>query len=121
VQSEVDRLAAERKLPEPASADFLKWLHREFYREEPEAMLRIKGTGSDDFTMTPGEWRSQPEHDVAVGRHIPPSSHRVDDFMTYFAQRYEFERLGKAGRIIAMATAQIASISNSCRSRHQHS
>jgi len=104
VQSEVDRLAAERKLPEPASANFLRWLHREFYRSAPEAMLRLSGLGRE-FMMTPGEWRSRPEHDVAVGRHIPPSSHRVDDFMKYFAQRYEFERIGKAGRIIAMATA----------------
>jgi Fic family protein len=55
--------------------------------------------------MTPGEWRSRPEHDVAVGRHVPPSSHRVDEFMSYFADRYRFDRMGKAGRIIAMATA----------------
>src|SRR3989337_2101169 len=33
VQSEVDRMAAEGKLPEPASVDFIRWLHREFYRD----------------------------------------------------------------------------------------
>jgi Fic family protein len=104
VQSQVDSLAADAKLPEPASASFLKWLHREFYRDAPEAMLCIKGAGRE-FMMTPGEWRSQPEHDVAVGRHVPPSSHRIDDFMQYFAQRYAFDRMGKAGRIIAMAAA----------------
>src|SRR6266403_1066083 len=47
VQSEVDRLVATRTLPEPASADFLKWLHREFYRDATEAMLRISGTGRE--------------------------------------------------------------------------
>ncbi len=31
VQAEVDRLAAEGALPEPASSDFIRWLHREFY------------------------------------------------------------------------------------------
>ena len=36
VQSEVDRLAAERRLPEPASVDFVRWLHREFYPDAPE-------------------------------------------------------------------------------------
>src|SRR5579862_5417770 len=41
VQSEVDRMASKQQLPEPASADFLKWLHREFYRDAPEAMLRL--------------------------------------------------------------------------------
>jgi Fic family protein len=55
--------------------------------------------------MAPGEWRSQPDQDVAVGRHIPPSSDRVEDFMLYFAERYRFDRIGKAGRIIAIAAA----------------
>ena len=104
VQAEVDRLAAEERLPEPASTDFVRWLHTEFYRDAPKAMLRIHGAGRD-FTMTPGQWRSRPEHDVAVGRHQPPSSDRVDDFMQYFARRYEFNQMGKAGRIIALAAA----------------
>jgi Fic family protein len=30
VQSEIDRMAAAGELPEPASADFIRWLHREF-------------------------------------------------------------------------------------------
>jgi Fic family protein len=104
VQSEIDLLASENRLPEPASLNFIQWLHREFYRDAPKAMLRVSGAGRE-FTMKPGEWRSQPEHDVAVGRHIPPSSQRVEDFMAYFADRYRFEALGKAGRIIAMAIA----------------
>ena len=104
VQAEVDRLAAERQLPEPASVDFIQWLHREFYREAPETMLIIRGAGRH-FTMSPGEWRSRPEHDVAVGRHMPPSSDRVDEFMHYFADRYRFDRMGRAGRVIAMAAA----------------
>ncbi len=104
VQGEVDRMAAEGRLPEPASVDFIQWLHREFYRDAPEAMLRLKGAGRD-FTMRPGEWRSGPDHDVAVGRHVPPSSDGVNALMRYFADRYYFDRMGKAGRIIAMAAA----------------
>jgi Fic family protein len=104
VQSEIDRMAAEERLSEPASAGFLQWLHREFYRDAPEPMLRVKGAGRD-FAMTPGEWRSRPEHDVAVGRHVPPSGHHVEEFMRYFADRYRFDQMGKAGRIIAMAAA----------------
>jgi Fic family protein len=104
VQAEIDRLAAEARLPEPASVTFIQWLHREFYRDAPESMLHLSGAGRD-VRMSPGEWRSQPEHDVAVGRHVPPSSDRVDDFMRYFAERYRLEPLGTAGRIIAMAAA----------------
>jgi Fic family protein len=104
VQSEIDCFASEERLSEPASAEFLQWLHREFYQDAPEAMLRVSGAGRE-FSMIPGEWRSRPEHDVAVGRHTPPSSHHVTDFMRYFADRYRFDRMGKAGRIIAMAAA----------------
>jgi Fic family protein len=97
VQAEIDRMAAEERLPEPASTEFLQWLHTEFYRDASAAMLRV--------TMTPGEWRSRPVHDVAVGRHVPPSSQHIQEFMRYFADRYRFDRMGKAGRIIAMAAA----------------
>jgi Fic family protein len=104
VQSELDRMAAGGNLGEPAAPDFVQWLHREFYREVPAEMLRVAGANRE-FTMTPGEWRSRPEHDVAVGRHQPPPSGRVADFMAYFAQRYELAGLGRAGRTIAMAAA----------------
>ena len=104
LQSEVDRQAASGQLPDPASEAFIQWLHREFYRDAPERMLRVSGAGHD-FVMTPGEWRSQPEHDVAVGRHLPPSSRAVGEFMQYFAIRYEAARMGKAGRIVSMAVA----------------
>lgn len=104
VQAKVDHMAAEGRLPEPASAEFIRWLHLEFYKDAPEPMLRIKGRDRE-FAMQPGEWRSQPEHDVAIGRHEPPSSERVADFMHYFEDRYRFDRLGTSGRITAMAIA----------------
>jgi len=104
VQAELDRLASAGGLPEPASCDFIRWLHREFYAGAPEPMLRIKGA-EREFLMEPGEWRTRPEQDVAVGRHQPPSSARVADFMRYFETRYHFEGLGKAARVMAMAAA----------------
>jgi Fic family protein len=104
LQAEIDRLAAENKLGEPAAPDFLQWLHREFYKGATEDILRIRGAGQE-FIMAPGEWRSLPEHDVAVGRHEPPSSKRVPDFMAYFAERYRLAPLGTAGRLMAMAAA----------------
>ncbi len=104
LQAELDRLAVEAKLPEPASSEFIRWLHREFYKDAPKEMLTIKGK-DHEFLMEPGAWRSKPEQDNAVGRHIPPSSDRVADFMTYFEQRYRFATLGKAGRIMAIGAA----------------
>ena len=104
LQAEVDCMAAEDRLAEPASRDFLKWLHQEFYRDAPEEMLRIHGRDRD-VIMQPGAFRSAPEHDVAVGRHAPPSSDRVPSFMEYFEERYRLDPMGKAARIISMAAA----------------
>jgi Fic family protein len=67
-------------------------------------MLRIGGA-SGSFVMTPGAWRSHPEHDNAVGRHMPPSSERVASFMAYFQDRYQFRTLGAATAILALPAA----------------
>lgn len=104
VQREIDRLAAADELPEPASGPFILWLHKEFYRDAPEAMLTIRAEHVS-FRMEPGQWRAKPEHEVQVGRHLPPSSHAVPAFMAHFAERYRFDQMGRGGRIMAVAAA----------------
>lgn len=104
LQREIDREFAAGTLPEPASLAFIAHLHREFYRDSPAAMLRIAGAGRE-VTMVPGEVRSKPEEDVSVGRHQPPASARVADFMAYFEQRYAFAALSPARRILAIPAA----------------
>jgi Fic family protein len=104
VQRDVDRMALDKTLPEPASSDFLRYLHHEFYKDASPDMLRIEGSGRT-FEMAPGEWRSRPEHDNVVGRHIPPSSGRIHDFMQHFAWRYRLAPLGTSQRIMAVAAA----------------
>jgi Fic family protein len=104
LQREVDRLHKTGGLPEPASASFIRWLHRSFYQDAPEAMLLIEGQGRK-VLMTPGEFRAASDHEVSVGRHLPPSADRVEAFMTYFERRYRFAELGSGGRILAMAVA----------------
>ncbi|HEY0381015.1 MAG TPA: Fic family protein [Candidatus Elarobacter sp.] len=104
VQADVDGLAASGGLPEPASTQFIQWLHREFYRDAPPAMLSVR-SGNREYIMRPGEWRSSPSEDVVVGRHQPPSSARVVDFMRYFEERFRLDQMGKAARIIAVAIA----------------
>jgi Fic family protein len=104
LQQMIDQLYAAGQLPEPASADFLRWLHSEFYRDASEAMLWI-GNGDHGFQMEPGVFRSRPEHNVSVGRHIPPGSDHVNEFMRYFEQRYRLAPMGKGARIIAMAAS----------------
>lgn len=104
VQRMIDRRYVEGSLPEPASMGFLRELHRAFYNEAPDSMLVMESAGRR-FRMEPGAFRTTPEQDVAVGRHIPPGSDQVEAFMRYFEQRYCLEPMGKGGRIVAMAAA----------------
>lgn len=104
VQTEIDKQFEAGTLPEPASGEFIKWLHKEFYKDAPDSVLILTGAGRE-LKMIPGEWRSLPEHEVAVGRHLPPSSARVEEFMHYFEQKYRFEDLGRAARIMAIGPA----------------
>lgn len=104
VQLQVDQLAAENRLPEPASPTFIQWLHQEFYRDAPKEMLVIRSSSSE-FLMEPGVWRTGSNQDVTVGRHHPPSSDRVPDFMQHFEERFKFSAMGASSRIISIAGA----------------
>ena len=104
VQREVDRMGNEGTLPPPASREFILWLHREFYRDAPEAVLLIK-TDRAELRMEPGVWRTRPEEDVEVGRHVPPSSAHVADFMRYFEKRFQVQSMGRATQTMAIASA----------------
>ena len=100
----IDAEAAADTLTDPACLGFIPRLHREFYRDAPEAMLRIEGAGRS-FLMTPGALRDDQLHDVAVGRHIPPRSAAVASFMGYFAQRYDQARMSGSRRLLAIPAA----------------
>ncbi|WP_245482042.1 Fic family protein [Agrobacterium sp. RS6] len=114
VQQEIDEREAAGMLPDPASIEFIRYLHRAFYDGATVKMLTIVGN-HHSFVMTPGEWRRGEEQDVEVGRHLPPASDRVPDFMAYFHQRFAFQPApgeammavgsSRSARLFAMATA----------------
>ncbi len=104
VQRLIDQQFAAGELPEPASQEFIRWVHRAFYQDAPANMMRIE-RGDGSFTMEPGQFRSDPRHDNIVGRHQPPSSAQVPAFMEYFEERYRFAALGPAARVVAAAAA----------------
>lgn len=103
VQALLDDLVSRGELPEPTSVAFIRWLHEEFYRDAPPAMLRIK-TKAQAFDMTPGRFREAVEQDVEIGRLVPPSSDRVPAFMDRFAERYS-QRMGTAAKVAAIPAA----------------
>src|SRR5687768_9791755 len=68
VQRAIEAMHARDELGEPASRDFVRWVHRAFYEDAPASTLRIeRKTGS--FDLMPGEFRSERKHGVLVGRH----------------------------------------------------
>jgi Fic family protein len=104
VQARVDELAAEGSLPNATSDDFIRWLHAEFYRSVPHAMLIVRGRDGE-YEMEPGPYRTTIAQDVLVGRHQPPSGPYVADFMRYFSQRYQLNDLGMGMRILSIPAA----------------
>jgi Fic family protein len=96
VQAKIDASARDGALGDPASMAFIRELHRDFYAQVPEGFREIAGEDSR-FRMEPGAFRSEARHDVAVGRHLPPSSAVVDAFMARFQEVYG-ERPGRPPR-----------------------
>jgi Fic family protein len=105
VQAEIDLLHAAGQLPEPTSRSFIQWLHRAFYEGASTDMLTMVGRADRRITMLPGTWRHLQDHDVSVGRHIPPSSDRVSDFMSAFEDRYAFKAVGSTTILLAIPAA----------------
>jgi len=104
LQRTIDHRYEAGQLEEPAEIAFIQFLHKLFYKDATDSMLQIQGS-QKIIHMQPGEFRSSPEHEVAVGRHMPPSYDALPDFMAYFEKRYRFASLGQGSRIIAMAAA----------------
>lgn len=104
VQEEIDAKHQRDELGEPARRELVLWIHQEFYAEAPPAMLTIR-SGQGDYLMRPGLFRDDPQQEVAVGRHLPPSSKVVSDFMAYFEQRFRLAEMRTAARIVAIAIA----------------
>ncbi len=105
VQQEIQASFAAGQLPEPASSDFIRHLHRSFYADAPKQMLLIPARAGKAIAMVPGEFRSTRAQEIAVGRHLPPSSVHVAAFMRHFERRYQLKPLGAANRIVGIAAA----------------
>ncbi|MCP4303850.1 MAG: Fic family protein [bacterium] len=104
VRADIDRMAAEETLPEPASRDFLQALHHDLYRDAPEAALPLPG-GTAALVTRPGDWRHGRERDAAVDRPGALPADQIDPLMQCFEARYRFVDRGTAARILAIASA----------------
>lgn len=105
VQRAIDAAHANGRLQSPTSVNFISWTHRRFYEEMPEEFRASRGRGGEPVPVVPGKFRTQAVEDVEVGRHAPPSSERVADFMAYFERRFAMAEKGASTRVIAIASS----------------
>ena len=105
VQREIDEMAQRAMLPPPTSSEFLSWSHRGFYEEMPGDFRFIEHSDGRLAEIVPGRIRMAGDPEMAVGRHVPPSSHRVQAFLAHFNDRYRSAEHSASGRMIAIAAA----------------
>lgn len=91
---QVERLVRQelRENPEldPASPEFLSWVHRLFYERLPARFRVIETPGGRTLTVEPGELRTK---GVIVGRHPAPDVQDLDKMMRVFADAYRLDSL----------------------------
>lgn len=105
VQETLDTAFHANTLADPAAPDFIRTLHRDFYAHVPDSFRRIEGP-EVSFMLEPGAFRQEPFHDVEVGRHVPPSSARIEAFMARFHEAYgEHTQRAQRGRLIDIPAA----------------
>ena len=105
VQRAIDIAYTTGKLPVPVSTKFILLVHKSFYDEMPAEFRVTKRSDGSEIPIVPGKFRSSAEEDIAVGRHVPPSSSVVQTFMDYFEKRFTAAEGQASSRIIAIATA----------------
>lgn len=103
VQAWIDEQHAAGTLPEPTSVAFIRDIHRRFYEAMPEEYRFAEHDGTR-MEIIPGELRAEGQ-EVSVGRHQPPSAHRLPAFLDHFASRYHGLTRGATGRILSIPAA----------------
>lgn len=102
---EVQRLIDRGEDPrvEPASREYVLWLHREFCRRLPEDMLSLENPVTKKKTrLVPGNLR---DGDVRVGFHLPPRSGNLEKFLVRFEEVFASDRPSRTDRIAAIGAA----------------
>ena len=105
VQRAIDKMYRKGTLPRPTSVEFLIWAHKTFYDEMPDEFRVVEHPDGTHEPIIPGKMRQDDDREVAVGRHLPPSSSRVAAFMDHFDKRFQIAARSASGRIIAIASA----------------
>lgn len=89
----------------PYDPAFIKFLHKEFYDHLPEDFKIAKNISGENVPVIPGEFRTG---EVKVGKHIAPSSKKLNAFISRFEEQYNPDssaNRSKIKRIISIAAS----------------
>lgn len=84
------------------SADFLCWIHKEFYDRLPLEFRRVRTKGGNADEVQPGNFRHAI---VEVGRHVAPHWKALPLFFARFKEAYDPDSLSALQRVIAAAAS----------------
>jgi len=103
---EVEKLMLDRLQNEPDlsihSAEFICWLHGEFYRRLPPELHWSSDRSGRKYKIEPGVLRT---FEVDVGKHQPPHHGALTRFMRRFQQAYESKDILATEQLVALAAA----------------
>ena len=87
----------------PQTIVYTQWLHKKFCANLPEKMLFVEHPSIEEkLRLIPGRFR---EHEVRVGRHIPPEVSDISAYMKRFEKAYDPLQLSKMKSIVGVAAA----------------
>jgi Fic family protein len=101
VQKLIQARLAEKPDLEVCGTEFLRWIHLEFYNRMPAEFLRVEHDGKVE-RVVPGQLRTA---EVRVGRHIPPRSTKLDEFLNRFEEAYSLKRQRHLAGVVAASAA----------------
>jgi Fic family protein len=90
------------KIDDLLTTEFILRIHEEFCKRLPREMLIQKGLEGKEYEVVPGELR---DHNVSVGRHVPPDYQSLPKFLDRFTGFYreEAKKTPTASIVAAMA------------------
>ena len=105
VQRQIDARFDKDILASPTDPAFLSWVHEAFYNEMPPEFHMLNHPDGTTYPIIPGKFRAAGDPEIAVGRHLPPSSDRIQAFLAHFAKRFGAAEKAPGAALIAIAGA----------------
>ena len=105
VQRQIDARFDNGTLGSATDPAFISWVHEAFYNEMPPEFHTLTHLDGTIYPIMPGKFRTAGDPEIAVGRHLPPSSNRVEAFLGHFARRFGAAEKAPGSALIAIASA----------------